>query len=328
MVRNVFLADIEDKFNMLDINSRFMNFRQLRYFCEVVDSGTLAWAAERLFVAPTAISMQIAQLERGFGGELFDRSVKPMALTELGRFFLPRAREVLAMGQRLEQETCDMASGKRGWLGIGFVRSLLYSVVPDAVRAFRLTHPDVKVELVEMLSEQQPIQLRNGRIHIGLSRLTRAIEPAADMRHTTLFEDRFIAAIPTHHPLAKRRALSLSDLVDLPLISYPKDPYSVFAHHVLSVLEAAGVRPKLGHEAIEIHTALRLVASGLGFALVGASVASLEQSGVTFVALTDLLAKTTVLAVTRADESSALASSMMSTLTSLPTPCAPIRSLR
>lgn len=305
-----------------------MNFRQLRYFCEVVDSGTLAWAAERLYVAPTAISMQIAQLERHFGGELFDRSVKPMALTSLGKFLLPRARELLEMGQRVEQETCDMASGKRGWIGIGFVRSLLYSVLPDAVHAFRLTHPDVKVELVEMLSEQQPIQLRNGRIHIGLSRLTQSIEPPIDMHHTVLFEDPFVAAIPSQHPLAKRRTLGLQDLVDLPLISYPKDPYSSFAHHVMTVLAAEGVRPKLGNEAIEIHTALRLVASGLGYALVGASVAALEQSGVTFVALPDLQARTVVLAVTRADEDSTLVSAMVSTLTGLPKPHAPARSTR
>ncbi len=106
-----------------------MNFRQLRYFCEVVDAGTLARAGERLYVAPTAISMQITQLEASVGGALFDRSAKPMALTPLGHYFLPRARELLKQGQRLEADTRDMASGRRGWLGIGFVRSLLYSVL-------------------------------------------------------------------------------------------------------------------------------------------------------------------------------------------------------
>ena len=49
-----------------------------------------------------------------------------------------------------------MVTGKRGWLGIGFVRSLIYSLVPAAVQAFRRDHPDVKLELVEMLSEDQP----------------------------------------------------------------------------------------------------------------------------------------------------------------------------
>lgn len=294
-----------------------MNFRQLRYFCEVVESGTLARAAERLFVAPTAISMQISQLEEGLGGELFDRTVKPMVLTTLGQFFLPRARELLAQSQQLEQDTRDVATGKRGWLGIGFVRSLLYSVLPSAVRAFRLKHPDVKIELIELLSEHQPAQLRNGRIHMGLSRFTGPVEPPADLRHIFLFEDRFVAAIPAQHPLARQPAVSLSELAELPLISYPKDPYSSFARHVLSVLHAAGARPLVGHEANEIHTALGLVTAGLGYAVVGASVAERGQSDVVFVDLPEIQARTTVLVVTRADEESLLVTSMLATLTDL-----------
>ena len=189
-----------------------MKFNQIRCFCEMAGSGTLARAAERLFVAPTAISMQISQLEQQLGGELFDRSVKPMALTALGRFFLPRARELLAMGHRLEQDARDVATGKRGWLGIGFVRSLIYSVVPAAVQAFRLQHPDVKIDLVELLSEDQPAQLRNERIQIGLSRHTGPTPPPADLKHTLLFEDPFVAAVPLRHPLARRQSATLAAL--------------------------------------------------------------------------------------------------------------------
>lgn len=297
-----------------------MNFRQLRYFCEVADSGTLARAAERLFVAPTAISMQIVQLEADLGGALFDRTVKPMALTTLGKFFLPRAREFLAQGQRLEQDARDVANGKRGWLGIGFVRSLLYSVLPRAVSAFRAEHPDVKIELVELLSEHQPAQLRNGRIHIGLSRHTHPVEPPADLRYTTLFEDSFVAALPAQHPLASESTVSFAELSELPLISYPKDPYSPFAAYVLSVLHAAGAQPHVGHEAIEIHTALGLVAAGLGYALVGASVTEQGRSDVAFVRVPELTAKTTVLAVTRSDEESPLVTSMLATLTNFQKP--------
>ncbi len=295
-----------------------MKFSQLRYFCEVAECGTLARAAERLFVAPTAISMQIAQLEQQLGGVLFDRAVKPMALTALGRFFLPRAREVLALGQRLEHDTRDMATGKRGWLGIGFVRSLIYSVVPAAVRAFRIDHPDVKIDLVEMLSEYQPAQLRNERIQIGLSRHTRQTEPPAGMKHTLLFEDPFVVALPAHHPLARRRSATLAALNELPLISYPKDPSSGFAAHVLSVLHEAGAQPRVGHESIEIHTALGLVAAGLGYAVVGASVAARgEQNDVRFLALPEIKARTLVLAVTREDEDSELVAAMLATLAAL-----------
>ena len=68
-----------------------MNLRQLRYFCEVVDAGNARAAAEKLFVAPTAISMQISQLEELLGGSLFDRRTRPMTLTPLGQFVYPKA---------------------------------------------------------------------------------------------------------------------------------------------------------------------------------------------------------------------------------------------
>lgn len=294
-----------------------MNLRQLRCFCEVVDSGTLSRAAERLFIAPTAISMQISHLEEGLGGSLFDRSVKPMKLTTLGQFFLPRARELLSQGERLEQDTRDMAEGRRGWLGIGFVRSLLYSVLPSAVRSFRLKYPEVKLDLIELLSEHQPAQLRSGRIHIGLSRHTRPIDPPLDLRHTVLFEDAMLAAVPASHQLARRSTAPLTAFSGVPLISYPKDPHSTFPQFVLSVLEAAGARPQVGHEAIEIHTALGLVAAGLGFAIVSASVADRGLGDVKFLTVPEIKARTTVLAVTRADEQGMLVASMLETLTSL-----------
>ena len=300
-----------------------MNFRQLRYFCEVVDSGTLARAAERLHVAPTAISMQVSQLEEGLGGELFDRAVKPMALTALGKFFLPRAREVLSLGERLEQDARDVAAGRQGWLGIGFVRSLLYTYVPAAVRAFRLEHPHVKLELVELLSEHQTAQLRGGRIHIGLARHTESNQLPADLRQTVLFEDPFVAAISVDHPLAKRRTVTLAELAPLPLISYPKDPMSSFARHVLAVLHAAGAQPRVGHEAIEIHTALRLVAAGLGYAVVGGSVAAHAQGDLAFLRLPEIHARSTIVAVMRADEESTLAASMLAILLAMPVSTTP-----
>lgn len=300
----------------LDLRSSNMKItvKHLRYFCEVADSGTLARAAERLFVAPTALSMQIAQLEQLVGGALFDRSVKPMVLTLLGHFFLPRARDVLAQGNRLEEETRDMATGRKGWLGIGFVRSLLYSVMPLAVQVFRQRHPEVKLELIELLSENQPAALRNERIHIGLSRLNKPSEPASGLRHTPLFDDPFAAAVPAKHPLAKRDSASLAQLGALPFISYPKDPASSYAQHVMAVLHGAGAHPKVGHEAIEIHTALSLVAAGLGYAIVGASVATRGPSDVVFLALPELTTRTHVLAVTRDDDDSILVASMLSTL--------------
>lgn len=294
-----------------------MKINHVRCFCEVVGAGTLARAAERLHIAPTAISMQIAQLEQELGGELFDRRVKPMALTALGRFFLPRAREFLATAERLEQDTQDMASGKHGWLGIGFVRSLIYSVVPAAVQAFRREHPDVKLELVELLSEVQPEHLRNERIQIGLSRLVGPFEPQSGLHYTPLFDDPFVAAVPMHHPLGRRKIATLAQLEALPLISFPKDRTSGYASYVQSLLREHGARPRIGHEAIEIHTALGLVAAGLGYAVVGASVAIRGPQDVRFVSLPEVKSGARIVAVSRDGEQSAPAASMLATLRTL-----------
>lgn len=292
-----------------------MNFRQLRYFCEVARCGTLTRAAEQLHVASTAISMQISQLEAELGGELFDRNTKPMALTPLGLFFLPRAREILSQGLRLEQDAKDLASGKSGWMGVGFVRSMIYSVLPDAIRQFRERHPDVKLELVELLSERQPEHLRNGRIHIGLSRLEHVQVAPTGLCHSHLFDDAFVAAVSAHHPLADQTSVTLAQLAELQMISFPKDPSSTYALHVQSTLKKAGAVMRVGHEAIEIHTALGLVAAGLGFAIVGASVAHRGPSDVVFLPLSELHARTSVVAVTRENEYSPHVASMMEILT-------------
>lgn len=305
-----------------------MKISQVQCFCEVAQQGTLARASERLFIAPTAISMQIAQLEGQLGGELFDRSVKPMSLTSLGRFFLPRARELVALNQSLEQETRDVAKGRSGWLSIGFVRSLIYSVVPAAVQAFRRTHPDVKIDLVELLSENQPAQLRNDRIQIGLSRLTELETPSSDLTHTLLFEDRFVVAVPMDHPLALQEVAALSDLADLPLISFPRDPTSGYAVHVQSILREQGCIPRTGPEAIEIHTALGLVAAGLGYSIVGASVAQRGPIDVKYLPLPELTSVSRILAVSRSGDQGPLVTSMLSALTSLQLRASPVITAR
>ena len=279
-----------------------MNIRQLTYFCETVDCGSAAQAAERLYVAPTAISMQLSQLEETVGGALFDRSHRPMQLTALGRFFYPRAKELLSQALRLHEETQGMASGHRGWLGIGFVRSTLFAILPRAVRAFRERYPEVQIDLIEMLSEYQPAQLRSGRIHVGLSRFIGAFERPTDLCYTHMLDDPFVAALPINHPLASKERLTPRDFDQQDLIRYPKDVRSNFGQQMQQILSNAGVRTPKTYEAIEIHTALALVGAGLGITLVGRSIAQNNRSDVVFRPLDDLHDDTTLVAITRQEE--------------------------
>ncbi|QBY56237.1 LysR family transcriptional regulator [Cupriavidus oxalaticus] len=291
-----------------------MNLKQLRYFCEVVDAGSAVAASSRLFVAPTAISMQISQLESLLGAPVFDRSNRPMTLTSTGRFLYPRAKELLSQMRRLDEEARAVAAGNLGWLGIGFTRSAIFSIVPEAVRRFREKLPGIQLDLVEQLSEHQPDSLRSGRIDVGISRYIGEFDRANDLTYVKLFDDPFVAAVPIHSPFAKRKAVRASELDALALIQYPKDPQSRYANQMVDALRQAEGNPRAGHEAIEIHTALGLVAAGLGFTLVGASVASVERRDVAFVRIANMRTKATLVAVTRADDEGPVVQEFVATL--------------
>ena len=189
-----------------------MNLKHLQAFCAIVDAGTAAAAADRLHIAPTALSMQITQLEAALGGKVFNRQTRPMGLTTLGRYLYPKARELLASARQVEQEAQGVAGGNLGWFSIGFVRSTLFSVLPDAVRRLRLAHPDLRIDLVEMLSEHQAQNIRNGTVHVGISRKIGAYEREPDMRYVTLMSDPLVAAVPAYHPLANQESVTPSPM--------------------------------------------------------------------------------------------------------------------
>lgn len=291
-----------------------MNLRQLRYFCEIVEAGNARAAAQRLFVAPTAISMQLAQLEDTLGGPLFDRGSRPMALTALGEFVYPKARELLAAASRLEREARGMAAGKLGWLSIGFTRSTIFSVLPDAVRAMQAAFPDVRIELLEILTEDQAASLRSGAIHLGVARVLGEFAREPDLAYADLFDDPLVAAVPLQHPLAARAALVPADLDALPFITYPGSANSHFSRQVLAALQAAGSMPCIGHEAKEIHTALGLVAAGLGATVVGRSVAANNRTDIRFLPLTGIAAASKVIAVRKTGSANPLADAFLAIL--------------
>jgi DNA-binding transcriptional LysR family regulator len=291
-----------------------MNLRRLHYFCEIVDSGSAVVAAGRLHVAPTALSMQLGRLEDELGGELFDRSRRPMELTALGSYFHPRARALLMDARRLEEETRSVAAGQSGVLAIGYTRSSIFSILPRAIRTFRINHPQVKVELMTLLSEHQHTQLQTGRIQLGISRYLGPVDEVDGLAFTHLLDDPFVIALPSGHAFSRRKSVRASEMDDVPFITYPKDPQSTFAEHTIELLRAAGGIPVIAHEANDIHTALGMVASGLGYCMVGRSVCEGNRRDVVFTDLSGCRGKATVMAVTKASDSSKLVAAFLRAL--------------
>ncbi len=275
-----------------------MNLKQIKYFCEVVEEGSAKKAAEKLHIAPTAISMQISDLEMHLGDLLFDRKSRPMQLTALGKFFYPKAKEILANSVKLVDEAKGLASGKKGWLSIGFTRSTIYSILPRAIQQFREKYPDIQLDLIEILSEHQIEYLNKGLIHVGISRFIGNYSKEPDLSYTHLFNDPLIAALPKNYLQSRMLENTAAIFDQLPFISYPKDPNSSFSKKCIEILELNGAHPSILHEAKEIHTALGLVAAGLGGTLVGQSVAENNRTDVEFIKLSNIEMNAEVFAIT------------------------------
>ncbi|GHU19339.1 LysR family transcriptional regulator [Betaproteobacteria bacterium] len=254
------------------------------------------------------------QLEQHLGGTLFDRSCRPMELTSLGKYFYPRAKELLVQARLLDKEAHGIASGKCGWLGIGFIRTSLFSVLPVAIRRFKENFPDVRFDLIETFSEDQPERLRDGLIHVGISRFIGDFERPRDLTYHVMFEDPLVVALPANHRLAKKKSVRVADLDGCPYIVHPKNTQTPFSQKILTILRDAGVKPEVSYQVTELHTTLALVAAGLGITFVGRSIVENNRSDIIFRPISDLTIGTTVMAVTRANETSKIALAFLNVL--------------
>lgn len=290
-----------------------MNFTQLRTFCEIVRRGNGARAAAALFIEPTAVSMQLTQLETELGGKLFDRSYRPMQLTPLGQYLYPRAEDLLAAAMRLEKETKDIAACKRGWLGIGVTRAVMFSLLPRTIRRFRKEYPEVQLELLPLQSAQQPPELLSGRIQVGVSRFRGSFDRVEGLDYVPIRQDPFVVALFKGHPLASRGALKAAELNGMPQIAYPKFP-SHYDENMPALLQDAGIVPSFTYYADDIYIAMGMVACGLGFCLVSRPFSESACNDVAFVALSDVRSVVDVIAVTRKSDKNELTTSFVECL--------------
>jgi DNA-binding transcriptional LysR family regulator len=238
-----------------------------------------------------------------------------MRLTPLGLHFYPRAKELIASAARLKEETQGIAAGQHGWLAIGFARSAMFSFLPRAIRFFKQKFPDIQLELLPLQSEQQPPALLSGRVHVGVSRFLGGYDRVDGLHYADITREPFVAVLPRSHPLSRKRSIRALELDQTPYIVYPRIPQSHYAEDVSALLHEAGASPSVKHYADEIHIALGMVASGLGYCLVGQSVREGSRDDVAFIPLADIRKAANIVAVTKASEASKIVTSFVDALT-------------
>lgn len=259
-----------------------MELRHLRYFEAVARTRNFTRASLDLGIAQPPLSRQIRALEQELGQDLFDRSERPIQLTEAGRIFYHGATQILDNVRQLKETMGRLGTASQRRITIGIVGSIMHGGLPETLRRFRYAASGTEVDLVELTTLEQVEALRGGRIDVGLGRVRIADEA---IRREILQDEALVAAVPVTHLLAQRETLSLAELSSQALIIYPRSPRPSYADQVLDLLRDQGITPARTIEVREIQTALGLVAAEAGIAIVPHSMRQLRSGDVAFVML-------------------------------------------
>lgn len=261
------------------------DLRQLRHFVAVAERLHFGRAAAALHMSQPPLSRSIRELESRVGATLLARTRRRVELTPEGVRFLEEARRLLAQLERAVHEVGQMASGAGGRLRLGFVSLADYGVLPGLLKRFKAARPGVHLALREMLSPEQAAALAAGELDFGL--LLPPVD-APGLEHLVMQRERFLAALPSRHPLARRGGrIAVSALAREAFVMAPRDIAPGLHDAVARLASRAGFAPRVSQEAIQMQTVLSLVSSGLGVALVPACLANLRRRGVAYREISD-----------------------------------------
>jgi DNA-binding transcriptional LysR family regulator len=257
-----------------------MELRHLRYFCAVADHGTFSKASLALHVSQSAISEQIADLEREIGCTLLDRGQRPTRLTVQGEVFLEEARKTLVAADRAVELTQLSMQGQVGTLAIGFFLWGAGGFFARIIREYRRLYPDVRLSLFEMHTSVQMEALLSGQIDVGF---TRPLEPPFDrtLKSELLYQDPVVVALPRDHPLAGA-AVDVKLLAAERFVMCDRAVTPTLYDSMLALCSSAGFSPQIVNSSTTWSGVLTLVESGEGIALVPSGARHLRTPGVVF----------------------------------------------
>ncbi len=265
-----------------------MELRHLRYFIAVAEEGHVTRAARRLGMQQPPLSQQIRALERELGVQLFRRMPRGVELTDAGKVFLERARDILEEVDRAFASTRRTARGEQGRVVVGFTGSApFHPFVPRVIRAFREMSPLVSLILEESGSGELVQGLHNETIDAAFIRSPEA-DLMAGLVVRPLLEEEMVVALPVGHRLARDEhvALKLDALATETFVLYKRPGGPGLYDTIIAACRNAGFSPRVGQEAPRILSTLNLVAAGIGVSIVPASLRRLQMDGVMYRMLT------------------------------------------
>lgn len=232
--------------------------RQLMTLAAIVRTGSFAAAADELGYTQSAVSQQVAEIERRVGMRVLQR--RPVRVTEAGAVLLDAELAVRTATASAVRNLTALGEGRAGQVRLGAFASAAVGVVPGALASFRASNPDVRVTLSQLETEVCYGRILRGELDLALTfDYDRMPMPwPASITRTLVAADPVLVALPADHPAAASASVRLADLAGDAWIGSP-----VTADLALSV----GAPPRLQFDGDDFQTILGLVDHGLGIAL-------------------------------------------------------------
>ncbi len=245
-----------------------LDVRRMRVLREVAQRGSFSAAAEALSFTQSAISQQIAALEREAGTTLVERNVRGIRLTDAGRALVGHTDAILGRLAEAEAELEAIAGLKGGRVRMAAFESAGATLMPLAIATFRERHPAVELTLSLAEPGESVPKLKSGELELALSFDAQGMATPGDVAidRVHLLDDPLYLALSPNHPLAGKRHLRLADLAGEAWIE--GTPGCACNAMLRRACEGAGYEPRIAFESDDYAAIQGFVAAGVGVALI------------------------------------------------------------
>jgi molybdate transport repressor ModE-like protein len=244
-----------------------LDVKRLRILKEVAEAGSFSAAADSLHLTQSAVSQQIAALERETGTKLLDRNHGSVRLTDPGTALVTHAEAVICRLEEAERELDDIAELRGGRLRMISFPTAGATLVACAVPAFSEKHPEVELEIGEAEPELSVSSLKAGEWDLALAYDFDSVPfpEDRDIEREFLLEERLQVAVARDHPLAERKSVRLEQLSE-EVWACGEKPSSC-RQNVIQWARDSGFEPRINFASDDYQVIQALVGAGMGVAL-------------------------------------------------------------
>lgn len=252
---------------------RKLDLTSLRLFVAVCQEHSIARAAEREFIAPSAVSRRIAELESLIGLPLIQRHTRGVTITQAGQTVLRHAGKLIGDVEAMGADLSRLYSGAKGHVHIAANLSAIVQFLPEDVAAFQRLFPDIDIELEERHSPDVLRRVRERDVDFGICNKTADIEGLHSLPYR---RDRLSVMLPASHPKAAARQLSLQDIAGETFVGLGPD--SALTQMLTARAQAMGTTLAVKIRVTSLDALCRMAHAGLGIAIMPQQVAELYLS--------------------------------------------------